>query len=88
MTAGKLVAVLAMLGAGLTLPTNLAAQGLPVYTGSHVPLYLWFLGSVILGLALAYGILRNRRRSRAERATTEQATKNLYAEEGRERRGM
>jgi hypothetical protein len=77
-----------MLGAGLTLPTNLPAQGLPVYTGSHVPLYLWFLGSVILGLALAYGILRNRRRSRAERATTEQATKNLYAEEDRERRGM
>jgi hypothetical protein len=67
------------------LPTDLAAQGLPVETGSQLPVALWFVGAGVLGLALAYGILRNRGRTRAEKQITEQATKNLYAEEERDR---
>jgi len=66
-------------------PDNLAAQGLPVETGSHLPVALWFIGAVILGLALAYGIMRNRRRTIAEKRLTDQATKSLYAEEERDR---
>jgi hypothetical protein len=66
-------------------PDNLAAQGLPVETGSHLPVALWFIGAVILGLALAYGITRNRRRTIAEKRVTDQATKSLYAEEERDR---
>ena len=66
-------------------PDNLAAQGLPVETGSHLPVALWFIGAVILGLALAYGIMRNRRRTIAEKRVTDQATKSLYAEEERDR---
>ena len=49
------------------LPDNLAAQGLPVETASRLPVALWFIGAVILGLALAYGIMRNRRRTIAEK---------------------
>ena len=66
-------------------PDNLAAQGLPVETGSHLPVALWFIGAVVLGLALAYGIMRNRSRTTAEKRATDQATKNLYAEEERTR---
>jgi hypothetical protein len=66
-------------------PDTLAAQGLPVETGSHLPVALWFIGAVILGLALAYGIKRNRRRNIAEKRVTDQATKGLYAEEERDR---
>ena len=62
-------------------PNDLAAQGLPVETGSHIPVALWFVGAFILGLAIAYGIMRNRSRTVAERRTTDQATKKLYAEE-------
>ena len=69
-------------------PHELAAQGLPVRTGSHVPVWLWFIGSGILGLAIAYGIIRTRNRTRAEKATTEQATKTLYAKEDRDNQGL
>jgi len=34
---------------------------------------------------IAYANLRNRRRTHAEKQLTEQATKNLYAEEERDR---
>ena len=64
-------------------PNRVAAQGLPVETGSHIPVWLWFVGVGILGAAMAYGILRNSKRSRAEKAITEQATKELYAQEDR-----
>ena len=66
-------------------PHDLAAQGLPVETGSHLPVALWFIGAAVLGLVIAYGIMRNRTRTRAEKHITEQATKNNYAEENRER---
>ena len=71
--------------AGVLLPHELAAQGLPVRTGSHVPVWLWFIGAGILGLAIAYGIMQNSKRSAAEKATTERATRDLYAKEDRER---
>jgi hypothetical protein len=66
-------------------PDNLAAQGLPVETGSHLPVALWFIGAVILGLALAYGIMRNRRRTITDKRVTDRATRSLYAEEERDR---
>ena len=61
----------------------LAAQGLPVETASHFPVALWFVGAVVLGLAMAYGIMRNRGRTRAEKEVTETATRKNYAEEDR-----
>jgi hypothetical protein len=67
-------------------PDDLAAQGLPTETGSHLPVALWFVGAGVLGLVLAYGIIRNRSRTRAEKQITEQATKSRYAEEERDRR--
>jgi len=66
--------------------TNVTAEGLPVDTGSHLPVALWFIGAGVLGIVMAYAILRNRTRRRGERQVTEQATKNLYAEEERDRR--
>ena len=62
------------------------AQGQPVETGSHVPVWLWVIGVGILGIALAYGIIRNSKRSASEKATTERATKDLYANEDRKER--
>jgi hypothetical protein len=41
----------------------------------------------VLGLVMACGILRNRSRTRAEKAVTEQATKSRYAEQERDRLG-
>jgi hypothetical protein len=70
--------VLAML-----FPGKLAAQGQPVETASHLPVALWFVGAGVLGLVLAYGIIRNRRRTPAEKRITEQATKDLYERENR-----
>jgi hypothetical protein len=78
--AAKLASILALFA---FLPGEVAAQGQPVETGSHLPVAMWFIGAGVLGLVLAYGIMRNRRRTRAEKATTEQATKDLYARENR-----
>jgi hypothetical protein len=61
------------------------AQGLPVDTGSQIPVALWFVGAGILGLAIAYGVLRNRSRTRAEKQLTENATKDLYRQEEHKR---
>jgi hypothetical protein len=66
-------------------PVDLAAQGQPVANGPMLPLALWWGGACILGLVIAYAIMRNRSRTRAEKQLTEQATKNLYAEEERDR---
>lgn len=64
---------------------ELVAQGLPTETGSHLPVALWFVGAGVLGLVLAYGIIRNRRRTGVEKQITENATKSRYAEEERDR---
>ncbi|MCR6670707.1 hypothetical protein [Devosia ginsengisoli] len=42
------------------------------------------LGVVILGAAMAYGLYRNRQRSRAEKALTEAATHAEYEREDRD----
>jgi hypothetical protein len=68
------------------LTKDLAAQGLPVQTGSHIPVALWFIGVAVLGAAIIYGIVHNRKRTRAERRITEQGTRNEYAEEDRSER--
>ena len=73
---------LALIGSVLS-SADLVAQGLPVQNGPAVPIALWWIGAFVFALAIAYGILRNRSRTRSE-ALTEQATKNLYAEEARE----
>lgn len=65
-------------------PAGVAAQGLPVQNGPMLPVAIWWIGSCVLGLALAYGILRNRTRTPAEKRLTENATKELYAEEDRD----
>jgi hypothetical protein len=62
------------------------AQGLPVDTGSPIPVALWFIGAGVLGVVLAYGIVHNRTRSRAEKKRTEQATEVLYSDVERDRR--
>jgi hypothetical protein len=80
------------LAIGLTLtalvffPAELAAQGQPVQNGPMFPLALWWGGSCVLGLVIAYGILRNRTRTRAEKQLTEQGTKEVYAKEERDRK--
>jgi hypothetical protein len=67
-------------------PQDLQAQGLPVNTGSHIPVALWFAGAGVLGLVLIYGIWRNRGRTRAQKQMTEQATNELYSRTERDRR--
>ena len=66
-------------------PAPLWAQGLPVQTGSQIPVALMFAGAGILGVVLIYGILHNRRRTRAQKQMTEQATKEVYSDTERER---
>jgi hypothetical protein len=58
----------------------------PVETASPIPLTLIFIGAAVLGLVLAYGIARNRNRSRAEKQLTDRATKDLYAKEEHDRK--
>jgi cbb3-type cytochrome oxidase subunit 1 len=76
-------AALTVLAACL-LVSNARAQGVPVDTGSHVPVALWFVGVFVLGIVILYGITRNRRRSRAEKQLTEQATQDNYRREDRD----
>ena len=66
--------------------SDLLAQGPPVETGSHLPVAMWFVGAGLLALAIIYGIMRNKRRTLAEKRITDQATTALYAEEERERK--
>ena len=67
----------------LTVPTTSLAQGLPVKTGPQAPVWVWFAGVVLLGLVMAYAIMRNRKRSRGEKNLTDAATKANYANEDR-----
>ena len=65
----------------LTMTARAEAQGLPVDMGSHLPIALWAVGTVVLGIVLAYGIAKNRQRTKFEKQLTERATKDLYKEE-------
>jgi Flp pilus assembly protein TadB len=49
---------------------------------------LWSLltvvGVIILGCAIAYAMLRSRKMTRNEKAVSERATENVYAQEARD----
>jgi hypothetical protein len=45
------------------------------------PEWIWGIAIIVLGIALVYGIMRSRGRSRAEKNLTEQATLKNYREE-------
>ncbi|WP_205512505.1 hypothetical protein [Rhodopseudomonas sp. BR0M22] len=48
--------------------------------------WMWGIGIVVLGLAIAYALMRNRTRSAAEKRMTDVVTKENYrAEDMRER---
>jgi hypothetical protein len=79
-------AIVMVVVAAVLSPLDLAAQGLPVQNGPMVPVALWWIGAFLLGLAMAYGIMRNRTRTRAEKDLTDRATKKLYANEAQEER--
>jgi hypothetical protein len=63
-------------------PGDLAAQQ-TAEPKSMIPIALWWIGSLVLGLGLAYGIWRNRSRTRADKQRTEQGTNELYKKEQR-----
>jgi hypothetical protein len=69
-------------------PGDAVAQGQPVQNGPMFPIALVWVGAAAIGLALVYGILRNRTRTRAEKQVTEQATKDLYAAEDRKEKAQ
>ena len=62
------------------LPGYALAQA-PAQNGSMVPVALWLVGTCVLGAVLVYGIMHNRKRSRAEKRLTEEATKENYRRE-------
>lgn len=53
--------------------------------GPSIWLTLLTVGVVMLGLAMAYGISRNRKRSDYEKARTEAATREEFRREDRDR---
>ena len=48
-----------------------------------LPLWTWVAGVVLLGLIIAYGIVKTGKRSRQEKVATNAATKDLYKQEDR-----
>ena len=64
------------------LPQYALAQA-PAENGSQIPVALWFIGAAVLGAVMVYGIMQNRKRSRAEKQLTEQATKENYRRDTR-----
>lgn len=72
-------AFLIMVGTSvLSAASDAVAQGLPVDTGLHWPIGILFIGAVFLGCVLAYGIMRNRTRTRTEKRLTEEVTADRY----------
>lgn len=69
----------------LLVPVPALAQGQPVDMGSHIPVAFWGLGVCVLGAVIAYGIMQNRKRSRAEKQMTDNATRANYSAEERSR---
>lgn len=53
-------------------------------SGPSLWLILLTLGVLALGAAMAYGVLRNRKRTTGERIATEAATRQEYASEDRD----
>jgi len=56
-------------------------------TGISLLTVMEVLGPIVLGGVLAYAIIHNRGRTRAERARTDAATRQLYDQEEKARRG-
>lgn len=54
--------------------------------------FLWLLmtagGALVLGLAIAWGVSRTRRRSRGEAAITEAGSRRIYDSENERTRGQ
>jgi hypothetical protein len=50
---------------------------------SQLPLWVWVGGAIVLGLAIAFGIIRTGQRTAREKAVTESATRDLYRREDR-----
>jgi hypothetical protein len=50
--------------------------------------WMWGIGIVILGLAIAYALMRNRTRTAGQKRQTEMATKDVYRAEQRKEDGM
>ena len=52
-----------------------------------LPTFNWLFavagGALILGLAIAYGLMQSRRRSRRDDQVAEQATHDIYKRDGR-----
>ena len=57
---------------------------------ASLPVGMWWLGSLLLAIALIYAILNNRRRTPEDIHATEEATRRLYKEEDRDakRKGL
>jgi hypothetical protein len=49
----------------------------------QTPLWVWVAGAIVLGLVIAFGIIRTGQRTRREKDLTEQATRDLYRREDR-----
>lgn len=45
------------------------------------PEWIWGVAIIILGITLAYGVIRSRGRSRAEKKVTDEATLRNYRDE-------
>jgi type II secretory pathway pseudopilin PulG len=50
--------------------------------------WMWGIGILILAAAITYGLMRNRRRTAAEKQLTEAATKANYRAEDRKETGQ
>ena len=72
----------AVLAALISLTQYTQAQA-PAENGSKIPVALLFVGAFVLSLFMVYGIMQNRKRSRAEKQLTEQATRENYRQEAR-----
>jgi hypothetical protein len=53
---------------------------------AQLPVALWWAGAGILAIALTYGVVVTRHRSRAEKLGTEEGTRRLYEDESRKER--
>jgi len=45
------------------------------------PEWIWGIAVIVLGIAMAYGMMRARRRTPGEKQQTEAATRELYRQE-------
>lgn len=46
-----------------------------------LPVWIWVVGTVVLGAVMVYGIMQNRHRTQREKGLSQSATKKLYEQE-------